>query len=307
MGLRSLSEEFQARAIEDLNEDPDRREKDIEHIKEWLKKQPHLNARMDDQWLLTFLRGCKFSLERTKEKLDAYYTLRTALPEYFKDRDPMTKDVQDVMNSTVYVTLPKPDFEGRSVMLIRPGTCDPSTITIESQFKVSFMHADVVLQEDDRPIVCGEVTIIDLKDVTLSHAVQMTPSVVKKLMVTFQDGYPMRPQGVHYVNVSPRYETVINIFKAVMKEKIKKRLRIHTNMETLYEYVPKSILPTEYGGDGGSIESMIGPWKKRIESYKEYFKDDEQYCSIESKRPGKPKTQQDLFGLEGSFRQLSVD
>lgn len=90
------------------------------------------------------------------------------------------------MSSRVYVTLPKPDFEGRSVMLIRPGTCDPSTITIESQFKVSFMHADVVLQEDDRPIVCGEVTIIDLKDVTLSHAVQMTPSVVKKLMVTFQ-------------------------------------------------------------------------------------------------------------------------
>lgn len=52
MGLRSLSEEFQARAIEDLNEDPDRREKDIEHIKEWLKKQPHLNARMGKEFLI---------------------------------------------------------------------------------------------------------------------------------------------------------------------------------------------------------------------------------------------------------------
>jgi hypothetical protein len=37
--------------------------------------------------IITFLRGCKFSLERTKEKLDMYYTLRTALPEFFSNRD----------------------------------------------------------------------------------------------------------------------------------------------------------------------------------------------------------------------------
>lgn len=37
----------------------------------------------DDQWLIAFLRGCKYSLERTKEKLDLYYTLRTITPELY--------------------------------------------------------------------------------------------------------------------------------------------------------------------------------------------------------------------------------
>jgi hypothetical protein len=51
----------------------------------------------DTQWLTTFLRGCKFSLERTKEKLDMFYTLRTALPEIFKNRDPMLPHLHSII------------------------------------------------------------------------------------------------------------------------------------------------------------------------------------------------------------------
>ena len=49
-------------------------------------------------------------------------------------------------------------------------------------------------------------------------------------------------------------------------------------------------------------------WKKKVEARKSWFLEDEKYRSDEKKRPGgRPKTQEDLFGLDGSFRQLSVD
>jgi len=45
----------------------------------------------DDQFLMTFLRGCKYSIERVKEKLDMFYTLRSAIPELMVDRDPFNQ------------------------------------------------------------------------------------------------------------------------------------------------------------------------------------------------------------------------
>lgn len=52
----------------------------------------------DDQFLVAFLRGCKHSLERTKEKLDTYYTIRTAIPEFFNNRNPLDQKLQDIMS-----------------------------------------------------------------------------------------------------------------------------------------------------------------------------------------------------------------
>jgi hypothetical protein len=48
-------------------------------------------------------------------------------------------------------------------------------------------------------------------------------------------------------------------------------------------------------------------WVKKMESYQDWFKKQENVKANESKRPGKPKTHGDLFGLEGSFRQLVID
>jgi hypothetical protein len=48
-------------------------------------------------------------------------------------------------------------------------------------------------------------------------------------------------------------------------------------------------------------------WVKKMENYREWFKKQESVKADESKRLGKPKTHDDLFGLEGSFRQLVID
>jgi hypothetical protein len=87
--IRPLNESLAKLARTELFETPDKIESGLESIREWLKKQPHLKARTDDQFLVAFLRCCKFSVERVKEKLDFYYAARAAIPGLAPNIDPI--------------------------------------------------------------------------------------------------------------------------------------------------------------------------------------------------------------------------
>lgn len=88
VNIREISPELQKKAQDELNEVPSRIEEDILALRTWISKQAHLRARTDDQFLITYLRGSKYSLERAKEKIDLNFTVRSLMPEMFESRDP---------------------------------------------------------------------------------------------------------------------------------------------------------------------------------------------------------------------------
>lgn len=45
MPIRKVSSSLQLKAINELNEVPERVEEDLKHIREWLTRQPHLKCR----------------------------------------------------------------------------------------------------------------------------------------------------------------------------------------------------------------------------------------------------------------------
>jgi len=57
------------------------------------------DTHLDDDYLLVFLRGCKFSLERTKEKLDMYFSCKTACPEWYDNWDVKSDLVQYLLDT----------------------------------------------------------------------------------------------------------------------------------------------------------------------------------------------------------------
>ncbi|KAI4466016.1 alpha-tocopherol transfer protein-related [Holotrichia oblita] len=310
MSIRPLSKELQAKAIAELNEKPERIPEDIEYIKEWLRKQPHLNAHIrDDQLILNYLRGCKFSLEKTKAKLDSLYTLKGMLPEFFSNRDPFRKEIQNILKLGLALPLPNtatPD--GPRILLQRP-VPDPNLIKMEDIFKVNIMLSDIMVYEDDQAMIGGLIIFNDVTGAAMSMLTHMSPSITRKALTYYQDAYPTRPKEMHFFNIPSFFDTIMSMMKPFMKQKMQDRIRVHntSRIEEMYQYIPKSVLPTEYGGDAGPIQDLIDYWKKKVEDHAEWLKEDAKYVSNESRRIGTPKTATDLFGMEGSFRKLNVD
>jgi hypothetical protein len=97
--IRPLSAAYAKVAKTELNETPERIEQSLAAIKQWLKMTPHIKSRMDDQFLVGFLRGCKYRLEKVKEKLDFFYTVRSKLYHKMANREPFDERTLELLRT----------------------------------------------------------------------------------------------------------------------------------------------------------------------------------------------------------------
>ncbi|XKL64437.1 hypothetical protein PGB90_004523 [Kerria lacca] len=310
MTLVQPTPEQQLRIRSELNEDVSTRDNDLMHIKEWLMRQPHLPNWEDDARIMTFLRGCKFSLEKTKRKLDMYFTMRAAVPEFFNNRDPTLPEIKEVMRIVNIPPLPGLTKNGRRVVIMKGVDMEHVAATVADAMKAVLMIGDIRLKEEQIG-VAGDVYILDASVATpqnfAQHFAKFTPALLKKFFICVQEAYPVKVKEVHVIYVSPLVDTIINFVKPILKEKLRERIYVHQDLNSLYEYVPKDILPEEYGGFAGPIADINKQWLDKMINYRDWFLEEEKIKADENKRPGKPKTQDDLFGMEGSFKQLSID
>ena len=84
-----------------------------------MKEQPNLRTRLDDAFLLRFLRARKFDYDRALELLLNYHAGRKAWPEVFQDLKPST--VKHVLDLGFLSVLPHPDPSGRYILCLQPG------------------------------------------------------------------------------------------------------------------------------------------------------------------------------------------
>lgn len=84
LDIRPLNSELQKIATDCLNETEEKIIEGIAKLREWIANSPYLKARTDEQFLIAFLRFSRHDLNKAKRQLDAFYTLRTKIPEIIK-------------------------------------------------------------------------------------------------------------------------------------------------------------------------------------------------------------------------------
>lgn len=275
----TLTSEDKLFAEKNLNETDERRDKALREIKNWIKENQNLRIKCEDSAILPFLRGCKFNLEKTKVKLKNYYKLRKDIPEWFANRDPSLPIIQELVKLGVFLPLKKLS-ENRLVVIIRTAAHDPSKHTQNNVFKVGMMLLDVVAKECEKAQIYGVVAVFDMKNMSLEHAIQMKPVLIRNAVHAWQN-YHVRPKQLEFINAPIYINVVLNVFKSFMSEKLRNRVKVHFGgLGNLHDNIDVELLPKDYGGSGESLDELSCYWAEKLLSYKNWFKEDENYKAV---------------------------
>ncbi|XP_060565186.1 alpha-tocopherol transfer protein-like isoform X3 [Ruditapes philippinarum] len=338
----TLSDELIVKAEEELNEKAEWRARDIQALREMILKKPELKIRTDDAYLLRFLRAKKFDYDRAFNLIMKHFSMRAdeKNKQLFDNLLPST--VKHVLDAGVTGVLPHRDKQGRRVMIFRPGKWDPSKYAIDDIFRANFISL-TKLVEDDKTQITGIIMIVDLDDLGLNHAKNISPFYAKKIsgllqeeeaqisgiilladlksmgwkqtrrlkpllarriIGLLQDSFPMRFKGIHYVNEPVIFDMIFAVIRPFMKQKILDRIHFHgTKYEELSEFIEPQYIPSEYRGSGPPFTNE--EWTKTLLSSEDEFIKEARYGLV--KALGKPEItckDETLDCLAGSYRNI---
>lgn len=80
-------------------------------------------------------------------------------------------------------------------------------------------------------------------------------------------------------------------------------------MKTFEKFIPLEYLPNEVqGGKAGPLKDLSKEQIQMLEDHRAWFLDEQDKMLVnENLRPGKGKSDADLFGVEGTFKKLEID
>ncbi|KAJ1528056.1 hypothetical protein ONE63_007975 [Megalurothrips usitatus] len=280
-------------------------ESEVDAMRQWLSKQPHLPAdTISDGLLRRFLHSCDHSVERAKAVLELNCTLRSQAPEFFSRRDPLQDEVQAAFDVVDVLPLPVRTPEDYQVFLYRLSDPDPDKLVYNDYVKMLLLVADArIVSEDDIP--AGDVPVFDLQGVSLRHLARVVLPSLRKYMQYFQEAHPVKLKHIHIINVPPTMDKVMTLIRPLTRREVSSMIHYHPPGDTsFYDFVPKELMPKDYGGDQPSCAELKEMWRKKVIAHRDFFLEESTWKADDSKRVGGPKSN---FGVEGSFRSLSID
>ncbi|XP_032686006.1 uncharacterized protein LOC116851075 [Odontomachus brunneus] len=291
---------------EELKKNPELKLSDIQILRDWCEKQPHL-PKIQDVELAIFLHSNYYHIEPTKSTIENYYTYRTHIPELFSNRDiRKVKRLRDAFKVAAILPLKLTTKEGYIIVMSRLIDMDPSHFFYNESTNAAFMIFDEFLWTCGS--VLGNIYVGDATGFTMAHVGRINLALMKKFIYYVENAMPIRLKQIHIINTTPVMEVLYNIIKPFVSEELKNLIHFHTSLESAKKYFPIEALPNELGGKAGPIQELMDIQLKKIENFCEWFVEDEKNNRVnESLRIGNSKTSSDLFGVDGSFKTIEFD
>ena len=218
------------------------------------------------------------------------------LPCWFDAWDPSLPSLQAVLRAGIFLPLQGFDRRGRYGFLIRLGEISPCSMSAEECYKVFIMIFNLILEGNKQSQTKGMCMIIDMEGMTASHATMISPMLLKKLVVVFQEAYPMDNEtlvdmsSMYFLNMTRIVEKVFSIFVSLLNRRYKKMIIIQEkDSRVMQEDLGEEILPAEYGGTNRNNQELTEFWLEEMGRQSEWLGRQCQFRTDETVRQGKSK------------------
>ena len=178
------------------------------------------------------------------------------------------ESISELIRSGYLFVLPQRDASGRRVVFSQAGSLDASKFTAADVMRVHLLTWERLLLDEECQIN-GLTYIMDEQNANWSHITIWTPSEVTKAFQASEKSIPIRHRQVNFISLPWAMSLVFRFAKNLLSPKLRKRLYTFSDVEQITEDVPSSILPNEYGGEGGSVDEMIEAWHKELQERRE--------------------------------------
>uniref|UniRef100_A0A3B5A1Q5 Alpha-tocopherol transfer protein n=2 Tax=Stegastes partitus TaxID=144197 RepID=A0A3B5A1Q5_9TELE len=216
-----------------------------------------------DGFLIKFLRARDFDVELSLKLLLNYQRWRRESPEISKCLSPSS--VLGLLNTSYHSVLPQRDHTGSRVLIYRIGQWNTKDWSAFEVFRVSLMTSEIISTETETQRR-GLKVIFDLQGWSLGHALQINPSLARKISSVLSDSFPLKVRGIHLVNEPMFFRPVFAMIRPFLPEKIKQRIHMHGAdfCETLADFFSPHVLPPDYGGEAPEIEELCHDWTNHL-------------------------------------------
>lgn len=309
MNIRTLNPELAEKARKELGENSDRLQTDINALRCWVEKQSHLISRTDDQFLVTFLRFCNFSLEESKKRIDAFLTWKATHPDLFSKRSVDETALKALREGLVVIPPNSLPNNGPKIVISNFSKFDPKKCNFKEIVKLRFMLFEILAFDDDISSISGVELVVDLKNCSLSQAFYLDPTILRKTMVYQEQCIPLRIKHLHIINMRKELQGIVQLARSfISTSKTAFEIVVHEKESDLYKYIPQESMTAEYGGKNGSTEEILQEWEQILLDHRAYFEEDALLGTRENlRRNPNLLGAQASYGVEGSFRKLQLD
>ncbi|KAJ3646782.1 hypothetical protein Zmor_024354 [Zophobas morio] len=278
---------------------------DVGKIREWMMKQPHFPEVMADKKIENFLILNKGSVERCKEKIENYYSVRTHLTEIFENINPKLPYMEYTLKAMYMVPLPKLTKDNYRVFYHKIRDAH-----LAANFDYNYAVRLVVNIQELRlteDVAYGDVFVIDGQNTppSLVFKVKLT-TLYNALVVIYKRVFSNRMKALYLINAPSSIEWILNVIKSVIKPKLFERIHVCENWNTVFEQIGEEILPRDCGGKEKSLEKLQDILRQEFKRRQEYFDQLDELRLNEELRPQKLKDG-DMFGFSGNFKKLEID